>query len=52
LLAYKVVEIIHGEKDAKIAEKISNLMFSDQDKIDIIKNSNKDELCSIFAELG
>ncbi len=52
LLAYKIVEIIHWEKDAKIAEKISNLMFFDQDKIDIIKNSNKDELGSIFAELG
>ncbi len=52
LLAYKIVEIIHWEKDAKIAEKISNLMFSDQDKVEIIKNSNKDELSSIFAELG
>ena len=52
LLAYKVVEIIHWAKDAKIAEKISELLFSDQDKIEIIKNSDKDELGSIFAELG
>ncbi len=52
LLAYKIVEIIHGAKDAKIAEKISELLFSDQDKIEIIKNSNKDELGSIFLELG
>ncbi|MFA5917370.1 MAG: tyrosine--tRNA ligase [Candidatus Gracilibacteria bacterium] len=52
ILAYKIVEIIHGAKDAKIAEKISNLMFSDQDKITIIKNSDKDEINSIFLELG
>jgi tyrosyl-tRNA synthetase len=52
LLAYKIVEIIHSDKEAKTAEKISELMFWKQDKIEIIKNSNKDEIKSIFSELG
>lgn len=52
LLAYKIVEIIHSDKEAKTAIKISELMFWKQDKIEIIKNSNKDEINSIFSELG
>lgn len=52
LLAYKIVEIIHSEKEAKTAEKISELMFWKEDKIDIIRNSDKEEIKSIYLELG
>lgn len=51
LLAYKVVEIIHWEKEAKTSEKISELLFWNSDKLTLIKESSKDEIDSIFAEL-
>lgn len=37
LLAYKVVEIIHGTKEADLALKISDFMFSSDSKVEVLK---------------
>ncbi|NDK08387.1 tyrosine--tRNA ligase [Candidatus Gracilibacteria bacterium] len=52
LLAYKIVEIIHSSKEAKLAEKISEFMFGNEDKIELIKSSDKKEIESISKEVG
>ncbi len=45
ILAYKVVEIIHWEKEAKMAQKISDFMFWNLEaRVDTLKNLNKEEL--------
>ncbi len=45
ILAYKVVEIIHWEKEAKMAQKISDFMFwNPEARVDTLKNLNKEEL--------
>jgi len=44
LLAYKVVEIIHGTKEADMALRISDFMFWKEDKLEILKTLNDDEL--------
>lgn len=51
LLAYKIVEIIHSSKEAKLAEKISEFMFGNEDKIELIKSSDKKEIESISKEV-
>lgn len=51
-LAYHVVEIIHSLKDAKIAEKISELLFWTGDKWEILRGLSKDEIESFYWELG
>lgn len=43
-LSYKVVEIIHGRKQANLAEKISDFMFWDGDKLEIINSLDSQEL--------
>jgi len=45
ILAYKVVEIIHGEKEAKLAEKISEFMFGNpNNRVETLKNLNPSEI--------
>ena len=44
ILAFKVVEIVHWTKMAELCEKISNFMFGDDDKIEILKKLPEDEL--------
>lgn len=44
LLSYKIVEIIHGTKEAELAEKISNFMFWSDDKLEILKSLNNSDL--------
>lgn len=51
LLAYKIVEIIHSDSEAKTSEKISELMFWIGDKVEIIKNSDDIEINSIYKEI-
>ena len=51
LLAYKIVEIIHSDNEARTSEKISELMFWIGDKVEIIKNSDKNEIESIYKEI-
>ena len=42
-LAYKVVEIIHGEKEATLAVKISDFMFQANDQLEILKTLTDEE---------
>ncbi len=44
LLAYKVVEIIHGTKEADLALKISDFMFGSNDRLEVLKWLNNDEI--------
>lgn len=44
LLAYKVVEIIHWQKEAELALKISDFMFGWADKLEILKSLDNDEI--------
>ncbi len=44
LLAFSVVEIIHWVNEAKLAENISNFMFWDVEKLEILKSLNDEEL--------
>lgn len=44
LLAYKVVEIIHGTKEADLAVRISDFMFWKDDKLEILKTLSNEEL--------
>ncbi len=45
VLAYKVVEIIHWEKEAQMAQKISDFMFWDPKiRVETLQNLSKDEL--------
>jgi len=37
LLAYKVIEIIHGKKEAELALKISDFMFGWADRLEVLK---------------
>lgn len=38
LLAYKVIEIIHGKEEAELALKISDFMFGWDDRIEVLKS--------------
>lgn len=44
LLSFKVVEIVHWTKEAELAEKISNFMFWSDEKVEILKNLNNEDL--------
>lgn len=44
LLAFKVVEIIHWTKKAELCQKISEFMFWENEKIEILKNLSDEEL--------
>jgi tyrosyl-tRNA synthetase len=44
ILAFKVVEIIHWTKEAELSEKISNFMFWNVDKLEILKSLDDEEL--------
>ncbi len=43
-LAYSVVEIIHGTKEAELALKISDFMFWGEDRLEILKWLDNDEI--------
>ena len=51
LLAFHVVEIIHSTSDSETAQKISELLFWQGDKIEILKNLNADEIENFYSEL-
>lgn len=44
LLAFKIVEIIHSTKEAELALKISDFMFGEWNRVEILKWLNKTEL--------
>ena len=51
-LAYEVVKIIHSEKDVEMCEKISDFLFGEADKLEMIQHLKKDELEVFFTEIG
>ena len=44
LLAYKVVEIIHGTKEADLALRITDFMFGWADRLEVLKSLDNDEI--------
>lgn len=44
LLAYKVVEIIHGTKEADLALKITDFMFASDNRLEVLKWLSDDEI--------
>ena len=44
ILAFKVVEIVHWTKKAELCKKVSDFMFWEEDKIEILKNLSNEEL--------
>ncbi|MDD2907936.1 MAG: tyrosine--tRNA ligase [Candidatus Gracilibacteria bacterium] len=52
LLAYKIVEIIHGSKEADLALRISDFMFGENDKLEILKSLSNDELNTFLQAMG
>lgn len=44
LLAYKIIEIIHWTEEADLSQKISDFMFGENEKLEILKSLNIDEL--------
>ena len=51
-LAYEVVCIIHGQKDAELSEKISDFLFGEQDKLQLLKSLQQDELEVFYESIG
>ncbi|NVP17114.1 tyrosine--tRNA ligase [Candidatus Gracilibacteria bacterium] len=52
LLAYKVVEIIHGTDEANLSQKISDFMFGENEKLEILKSLKIDELSTFQFAMG
>jgi len=52
LLAYKVVEIIHGITEAEIALKISNFMFWLENRIDVLSSLSNEEIETFKKAIG
>ncbi|MDP2090505.1 MAG: tyrosine--tRNA ligase [Candidatus Gracilibacteria bacterium] len=52
LLAYKVVEIIHGTKEADLALKISDFMFSSDSKVEVLKGLKDNEIDTFQNAMG
>lgn len=44
LLAYKIIEIIHGKEEANLALKISDFMFGWLDRLEVLKSLDDDKI--------
>lgn len=51
-LAYEVVNIIHGKADAESCEKITEFLFWEEDKLELLKKLNVQEFDLFFTEIG
>ena len=51
-LAFEIVNIIHGNTDAQISEKISEFLFWNKDKIGLLKNLSEEEFEVFAKEIG
>lgn len=51
-LAFEVVTIIHGTKDAELSEKISDFLFGDNNKLDLLTSLSQDEFEVFFESVG
>ena len=50
-LAYEVVNIIHGQKDAELSEKISDFLFGEWDKLALLKWLDEEEFQVFFESI-
>ena len=50
-LAYEVVKIIHGEEDSIICEKISQFLFWEDDKLELLKWLSEEEFETFCIEI-
>ena len=51
LLAFEIVKTVHDESSAQTAEKVSDFLFGNQDKLEILKDLSSDELKNFQNEL-
>ena len=51
-LAYEVVCIIHWQKDAQISEEISDFLFGEGNKLDLLKWLSEEEFEVFFESIG
>jgi tyrosyl-tRNA synthetase len=51
-LAFKVTQIIHGTKQAQLAEKLSEFLFGRESKLDILASLDQEQLKTFQKEVG
>jgi len=51
-LAYEVVNIIHGQRDAELSVKISDFLFWDDDKLELLKWLSEEEFEVFYESIG
>ena len=52
VLAFKVTQIIHGTKQAQLAEKLSEFLFGTESKLDILASLDQEQLKTFQKEVG
>ena len=50
-LAFEVVKIIHGEEDARLSQQITEFLFWEKDKLEMLKNLSETELQNFATEI-
>jgi len=51
ILAYKVVEMVHGSEQAKVSEKITEFLFGTEDKLELLKWLNNEEFEIFYRDI-
>ena len=51
-LAFEVVQIIHGKDEAILAEKISEFLFGDSDKLELLRSLSSQEFETFYTAVG
>jgi len=51
-LAKIVVEMVHGSSQAEVSEKISEFLFGQEDKIELLQSLSSDEFELFCSEIG
>lgn len=51
-LAFEVVKIIHGDSDATLASQVTDFLFGENDKLEMLKNLSESQLESFATEIG
>lgn len=51
-LAFEVVQIIHGREEAILSEKISEFLFGENDKLELLKSLSKEDFEVFFESVG
>ncbi len=50
-LAFEVVNIIHGEQDAKFSANVTEFLFGSEDKLELLKSLSDSEFDMFFTEI-